>query len=168
MDTDYNKWLYVAPKFDVVMVLCSKHELTDIKILGSGKLQLNSMCKAYGIRILIQAHSILVSNHTSKDVIPPLSLEYDCCGSAHQNFKLNELHLQIPLRSVTNSLDDFRIVSHKVDDVENLILEQDWQIKHSRVDSNLIFLSYVGMVTTSPTLICLWCCFFEVLLQMMS
>jgi hypothetical protein len=73
----------------------------------------------------------------------------------NQNFKLNELHLHIPLRSVTRSLDDLRVGSHKVEDVENLIREQDWNIKHSTIDSRLFFLSYVGMVTTVLTLICL-------------
>jgi len=117
------------------------------------------MCKAYGNRILIQSHSTLVSNRTSKDVIPPLSLEYDCCSGVDNTFKLNELHLHIPLRSVTNSLDDLRIARHKVDDVQNLILEQDWKIKHSTLDSHLSFLSYVGSVRTRLTLICLcYCC----------
>jgi hypothetical protein len=117
------------------------------------------MYKGYGSRILIHAHSTLVSNRTDKDIIQPVSLEYDCCGSEGQNFKLNVLHLSIPLRSVTNSLDDLRIASHKVDDVQNLILEQDWKIKHSTVDFHLSFLSYIGMVTTSLTLICLcYCC----------
>jgi hypothetical protein len=37
---DNNEWLYVAPKSDVLTVLCSKHEPTDIKVLGTGKLQL--------------------------------------------------------------------------------------------------------------------------------
>jgi hypothetical protein len=68
---DNNEWLYVAPKSYVSLtVLCSKHEPTDVKLLGNGKLQLNSMCKAYGNMILIQSHSTLVSNRTSKDVIP--------------------------------------------------------------------------------------------------
>ena len=73
-------------------------------------------------------------------MIPPLSLEYDCCGGVDNTFKLNELRLHVPLRSVTNSLDDW-IASHKVEDVENLILEQDWKIKRSTGDSHLSFLS---------------------------
>jgi hypothetical protein len=127
---DNNEWLYVTPKSDVLTVLCLKLEPTDIKLLGTGKL--NSMCKAYGSRILIQAHSILVTNRTNKDVIPLLSLEYDCCGSVDQNYKLNELHLNVPLRSVTNSLDDLRVASHKVDEVENLILELEDAAFNSR------------------------------------
>jgi len=141
-------------------VLCSGHEPTDFKLLGNGKLQLNSMCKACGKRNFIQSHSTLVSKRTRKDVIPPFTLEYDCCGGIHNTFKLNDLHLHIPLRIVTNSLDDLRIASQKAEDVENLILEQDWKIKHSTVDSHLSFLSYVGMVMTCLTLICLcyFCC----------
>jgi hypothetical protein len=100
----------------------------------------------------IQSRSTLVSNRTRNDVIPSVSLEYDCRGSEDQNFKLNELHLHIPLRSVANSLADLRIASHKVEDVENLILEEDLKIKHSTVVSRLSFLSYVRMVTNSLTL----------------
>jgi len=70
--------VYVAPKPTVLTVLCSKHEPTDVKLLGTGKLLLSAMCKAYGSRILIQSHSTLTSNRTSTDVIPPVSLEYDC------------------------------------------------------------------------------------------
>jgi hypothetical protein len=112
------------------------------------------MYKAYGNRILIQSHATTVSNRTNKDIIPPISLEYDCCGSIDKNFKLNELRLHIPLRIVAGSHDDLRIASHKIEDVEKLILEQEWKVKNSTVDSHLSFLSYVGMATTGLTLIC--------------
>jgi hypothetical protein len=103
---DNSERLYVAPKPDVLTVLCSKHEPKDVKLLGTGKLLLGAMCEAYGCRILIQSHRTLISIRTSKDVILPVSLEYGCCDSVNHNFKLNELHLHIPLRSVSRSLDD--------------------------------------------------------------
>ena len=131
----------------------------DVKLLGAGKLQLKPMCNAYGNRILIQSHATIVSNRTNKDKIPPMSLEYDCCGSIDTNFKFNDLRLHIPLRSVAGSLDDLRIASHKVQDVEKLILEQEWKVKHSTIDSHLYFLSYVGTATTGLTLFCFcYCC----------
>jgi hypothetical protein len=138
-------------------VLCSKHEPTDVKLLGTGKLQLNQLCKAYGNRILIQSHSTLVTNCTSKDVIPPISLEYDCCGSVEKRSKLNELQLYIPLRNSTISLDDLGVVRHKVEDVENLIREQDWKIKHLTIHSHFHFIPCRN-VTTSLTLMCLYGC----------
>ena len=69
-----------------------------------------------------------------------MSLEYDCCGGIYKNKKLNELHQHIPLRSVASSLDDLKIASHKVEDVEKLILEHDWKIKHSTIESHLSLL----------------------------
>jgi hypothetical protein len=86
-----NEWMYAAPYSEVLTVLCSKHEPTDIILLKTGKLRLNSMCKAYGSRIVIQAQATSVNNSTIKDINPPLSLEYDCCRSGDQNFKLNEI-----------------------------------------------------------------------------
>jgi len=76
-----NEWLYVAPQPDVLTVLCPKQEPSDIEITGTGKLILDSTCKAYGSRVLIQAQTIKTSNNTEKDTIPSLSLEFDCCTS---------------------------------------------------------------------------------------
>jgi hypothetical protein len=59
------------------------------------------------------------------------------CGSIDKNFKLNELRLHISLRSVASYLDDFKIASHKVEDGEKLILEQEWKAKHSTLDSHV-------------------------------
>ena len=112
MDTDGNEWLFVTPTSDVLTVLCSKHEPMDVKLLGTGILQRNPMCNAYGNRILIQSHATIVSNCRNNVIIPPMSLEYDCCGGIDKNFKLNELRLHIPLRNVASSL-DLKIASHK-------------------------------------------------------
>jgi hypothetical protein len=52
---DNGEWLFVAPKPEVLTVLCSRHEPSDVALIGTGKLKLNNMCKGYGSRILIQA-----------------------------------------------------------------------------------------------------------------
>jgi hypothetical protein len=76
---DNNEWLYVAPRVDTVTVLCSGQEPTDVEIHGTGKLELHSMCKSYGRKVLIQAQVTITSNNTCKGIIPPLSIDYDCC-----------------------------------------------------------------------------------------
>jgi hypothetical protein len=68
-----NELLFVAPVPDVLTVLCSKHEPINVKLSGTGKLQLNSLRKAYGSRILIQSHATIVTNRTNKDIIPHVS-----------------------------------------------------------------------------------------------
>ena len=73
--------------------------------------------------------------------------------------KLNEIHLELPLKSIVKRLEDLRLASHKVEEVDRLISEQEWKIKQSNFDYHLSFLSYVGMVTTSLVMIILcYCC----------
>jgi len=141
--------LYVAPRPDALTVLCSKQEPSDIETVGTGKLILHNACKAYRARVLIRAQTIMTFNNTEKDVIPPLSLEYDSCTSEGKPAKLKDFHLELPLKNIVNRLEDLRLASLKVQEVDKLISEQVWKIKQSNFDFHLSFLSYVGMVTTS-------------------
>ena len=115
--------MFVAPVEEVMTVLCAKHEPIDVTLSGTDRLQLQPLCKAYGSGMFIQSHATIVSNHTNKDVIHPLSLEYDCCDSTNRNFELNRLRLQLPLESAAGSLDDLKIANHKVEDVDRLLLK---------------------------------------------
>ena len=157
---DGNEWLYVAPRPDTLTILCPKQEPTDIVIEGTGRLGLHSNCKAYGTRVLIQAQAIVSFNNSEKDIIPPLSLDYDCCEFVGKDVKLKDLHLELPLKNIVNRLDDLRLASHKVDEVNRLILEQEWKVKHAASYSHLSFLSYVGMATTCIVVMvfCYCCC----------
>jgi len=157
---DGNEWLYVALRPGTLTILCSKQEHTDIKIEGTGKLGFHSNCKAYGARVLIQAQPVVSFNNSEKDIIPPLFLDYDCCDFAGNYVKLKDIHLELPLKNVVNRLDDLRLASHKVDEVNKLILEQEWKIMHSPSYSHLSFLSYMGVISTSfvMNVFCYCCC----------
>jgi hypothetical protein len=136
---DGNEWIFVAPCPDVLTILCLKQEPSDIEIEGTGKLKLHSSCKAYGARVLIQAQTVVSFNNSEKDIIPPLSLDYDCCNFAGKNVELKDIHLELPLQNVINRLDDLRLASQKVDEVNRLIFEQEWKIKRFTFDYNLLF-----------------------------
>jgi hypothetical protein len=74
-------------------------------------------------------------------------------------FKLNDINLDLPMRNIVNHLDNLWLASHKVEEVDRLISEQEWKIKHSASDFHLSFLSYVGMFTTGIVMIiCCYCC----------
>lgn len=120
---DGNEWLYVAQRPDTLTVMCPKQEPTDTEIEGTGKLGLHSNCKAYGTRVLIQAQTVVNSNNTEKDIILPLSLDYDCCEFIGKDVKLKDIYLDLPLKNVVNRLDDLRLASHKAEEVNKLIFE---------------------------------------------
>jgi hypothetical protein len=115
---DDNKWLFVPPKPEVLTVLCSKHESSDITLIGTGKLKLHNMCKGYGSRILIQAEVTISTNNTDKHIIPHLTIEFDCCEIEGKSLSLNDLHLNLPLNNIVHHLDDLKVASHKVQEVE--------------------------------------------------
>jgi len=124
---DGNEWLYVAPRPDTLTILCSKQEPTDIESEGTGRLGLHSNCKAYGARVLIQAQRVVSFNNSEKDIIPPLSLDYDCCNFVGKNVNLTDIQLELPLKNLANRLDYLRLVSQKVDEVNRLTFEQEWK-----------------------------------------
>jgi len=81
---DNNDWLFVAPKPEVLTVLCSKHKPSDVTLIGTGKLKLNNLCKVYGSRILIQGQ-LTISTNNDNDIIPHLPLEFECCEIQGKN-----------------------------------------------------------------------------------
>ena len=118
-----------------------------------------NLCKGYRSRILIQAQLTISINNTDKDIIPHFPLVFDFCEVQGRNFSLNNLRLNLPLTNVIRHLDDLMVANHKMEEVEKLIEEQDWKLKHSNMDDHLSFLSYVGMVTTTLTcFILFYCC----------
>jgi len=75
------------------------------------------------------------------------------CNFDGNSVKLNDIHLELPMRNIVNRLDDLRVASHKVEEVDRLISEQEWKLKHSTSDLHLSFLSYVGMITSGIVMI---------------
>jgi hypothetical protein len=126
---DNNEWLFVAPKPEVLTVLCSKHEPSDVTLIGTGKLKLNNLCKGYGSRIHIQAQLTICTNNTDKDIIPRLPLEFDCCEVQGKNISWHSIHLNLQLTNVIRHLDDLKVANHKVEEVEKLIEERNWKLR---------------------------------------
>jgi hypothetical protein len=104
----------------------------------------------------------LTTNNTEKDIIPPLSLEYDCCVPEFEGktVKLNDIQLDLSTKNIVNRLEDLKLASHKIEEVDRLIAEQEWKLKQSKYDYHLSFLSYIGMVITGISMMffCYCCC----------
>jgi hypothetical protein len=68
------------------------------------------------------------SNNTKKDIVPPLSLDYDRCGLEISPHKLSEIHLELHTTNILNRLEDLQLASHKIKEVDRLIAEQMWKM----------------------------------------
>jgi len=100
----------------------------------------------------------LCFNNSEKNIIPSLSQDYDCCNFVGNSVKLNDIHLELPMRITVNRLDDLRLASQKVEEVDRLISEQEWKLKHSTSDLHLSFLSHAGMIGIVMIIFCYCCC----------
>jgi hypothetical protein len=82
-------------------VLCANQEPSDVESAGTGKVKLHNACKAYKAKVFIQAQMFLITNNTEV-IIPPLSLEYDCCVPEFEGktVKLNVIQLDLSTKNI--------------------------------------------------------------------
>jgi hypothetical protein len=120
-----NQWLYVTPKSEKLSVLCGENA-KQVDLTGRGKLTLHPGCKAYTSYVTLYAMSTNVKN-ISNDFLPIVSMDFDCCSLFEQTRDFSQLSLSIPLSNILSSVDDLRVASHKIDEVEKMIDEQKEQ-----------------------------------------
>lgn len=154
---DNNEWLYVAALQETITVLCENQDPVDVRIEGTGKLQFVKKCKGYGPKVLIASKIIISSNTSHKDVIPPLSLSYDCCVDDRVTEGVSKLKINSHLKHIVNNIEDLKYASHKVQEVENLLSEEEWKQSHSERVYNLSFMSIIGLIVILMILCC-YCC----------
>jgi hypothetical protein len=144
----------------MLTVLCSDHDPNEFEAYGTKNSKLHGMRMDYGSKVLIQAQMIITSYSTDKDIIAPLSLDYDCCLAKERKSKLNLIHLDLPINHVVSNLDDLKSANYRVEDVEKFISEQELELKHSIINYHLPLLSHAGMIIMFLIFVmfCYCCC----------
>jgi hypothetical protein len=118
-----NQWLFVAPQNETFTALCPD-ETTTVRLQKEGKLTLKLRCKGYSFHVTLYATSIIIT-HLSEDYVPSSLVDFDCCFEDIGKIKFEELPLQIPLVNVMFEMDELRITSVKVEEVNKMIKDQD-------------------------------------------
>jgi len=118
-----NEWIYFVHTSESVMILCTDKPPVDVIVSGVGKLGISAECKGYGKSALFQTHSILdVSNPGyESDFMSKVHLEYDCCEELNVKFNISTIRLNNSFKHIMSHLDDLKIASHRISDVENMI-----------------------------------------------
>jgi hypothetical protein len=150
-----NQWLYVAPEPEKLSVLCNT-SVKQIDIKERGRLTLQSGCKAYTSYVTLYAMST-ISKNISNDFLPTIPMNFDCCLTFEETKDFSQLPLSILLSNIMSSVDDLRVASHKVDEVEKIIKEQD-EKNYSHYYKHITSWSGVIMIIISVIVSCC-CCF---------
>jgi hypothetical protein len=154
-----NKWIYVAPVPESLTVLCTGQKPTDVQINGSGVLTFLSPCTGYGSTVIIRSISVHSVNNTDKVINHPLNLTHDCCEMNVDTLSLDKIKLETPLKNIQNHDGDLHLANHKVENVQKLVDEQEWKVKHA-AGKDMSFLSMLGTMffIVFFSLLCCFCC----------
>lgn len=136
-----NTWLYVIPKREKLTILCQNKEPTDVLLQDVGKLSFNEQCKAYGDIIFIQTQKISVTNVTTKDIVPMLNLEIDCCEEMirQSKEKENRFRVNIPTVNYVNHFDELLISGHRLDDLKKTHRSRERKVERENICLSLFF-----------------------------
>jgi hypothetical protein len=102
----------------------------DVIVSGIGKLRISANFKGFG-KSLFQTLSILNVDNPGyeSDFISKENLEYDC-EELNVKFNTSNISLNTSFKHIVSHLDDLKIGSHRISDVENMIREQEWKRLH--------------------------------------
>jgi hypothetical protein len=81
------------------------------------------------------------SNFLSK-----VHLEYDCCEELNVKLNIGITHLNTSYTHTVSHLDDLKIASHTVSEVENMIKEQEWKRLHTSSHGMYYILAYICLL----------------------
>jgi len=148
-----NEWLITAPTRELFTALCGteKYQLTLQK---RGKLYLPPQCKGYSTHSSLYALSTLVLNNSKDDVLPMASVDLDCCLTQAEREQLHEIPLQKPLTNILSCVEDLKIASVKIDEIQELInAEKAKQYEHFKM-----LTTTWGTIVIFVMCICCSCC----------
>jgi hypothetical protein len=139
-----NEWISFVPTSESITILCEDKAPIDVLVPGIGKLGIHENCKGFGRSAHFQTHAILNLDTPGygSDFMSKVNLEYDCCEYLNSKTNLSILSLNASFKHIVSHLDDLKVASHKISDVEHLLKEQEWKRLHSAFHNTYSVLVY--------------------------
>jgi uncharacterized membrane protein len=140
-----NEWIYFVPTSVSITILCSDKAPIDILVSGIGKLGISKHCKGFGRSARFQTHSILNLDNPGyeSDFLSKVNLNYDCCEHLSTRTKPRGISLNATFKHIVRHLDDLKVASHRISEVEHMIKEQEWKRLHTISHNTYSILVYV-------------------------
>lgn len=73
-------------------------------------------------------------------------MEYDCCEELHVKFNISTSNLNTSFKLIVSHLDDLKIASRRISDVETMIMEQEWKRLHTSAHHTYFALVYICLL----------------------
>jgi hypothetical protein len=113
----HNKWIFATAHKERVTIMCNDLKPSDINLQDIGVLSMFGRCDVLGQTTKLQTQSSFTSNRTDKNVIPNVTMHYDCCEHLGSKLQLDAIKLlpEVPLKNVFAHSNSFKYASNSVD-----------------------------------------------------
>jgi hypothetical protein len=140
-----NDWVYFAPVSDSVTIVCQDQEPIEIKLTGTGKLNIDSGCKGYSLTALLTTTDEIQVNYTGSggDLLSKVETQFECCEQLGTTINLTHLELNMKLKPTVTHMEDLKYASYRISELEKLAVEQEWKRKHFEYHNTYSLLMYV-------------------------
>jgi hypothetical protein len=143
-----NEWIYVVPVSEMITILCSEKPPIDVTVSGIGKLSLQEGCKGFGRSAHFRNRPVLNVNSQGyeSDFLSMVDLRYDCCEDLKVKDNLSAIQLNASFRHIVTHLDDLKLASHKVSEIEDLIRKNEGNRLHAASHTSHSLLVYACLI----------------------
>jgi len=142
-----------------IYLLCCVEQKFQLTLQKRGKLYLPPQCKGYSTHSTLYALSTLVRNNSQDDVLPIASVDIDCSLTQAEREQLHEIPLQKPLTNVLPTVEDLKIASVKIDEIQELInAENTKRYEHFKMLTTTWGTVAITNVIFVTCICCSYCC----------
>jgi hypothetical protein len=127
--------------------VCQEQEPVEIKLTGTGKLNIDSGCKGYSITALLTTTDESQVNYTGSggDLLPKVETQFESCEQLGTSINLTHIELDMKLKPTVTYMEDLKYVSYRISELEKLVAEQGWKRKHFEYHNTYSMLMYVAI-----------------------
>lgn len=129
-----NSWIYVVPDFEVITIICENSTPRDVTLSGTGKIWLSQTCVGYSGTVTLIPHGKIMKANLSLEYIPQINLQTNL--EKPRNFELivADLKLNKNYKTVTKNLENLKINSHKLNEIEKLATTMETNLENNKFE----------------------------------
>jgi hypothetical protein len=102
------------------------------------------------------------TSNVTGDSIPSAPINFGCCFEDLKETKFERLQLDVPLENLMSSVDDLRVTSIKIDEIQEIVKEQEKKRSQNLYMIATTWSSVVGTIGMFILCLCCSCCFANV------
>jgi hypothetical protein len=142
-----NEWVYFTPVSDSITIVRQEKEPVEIKLTGTGKLNIDSGCKGYSLTALLTTTNEIQVNYTGSggDLQSKVETQFRCCKQLGTSINLTHIERDMKLKPTVTHMEDLKYTSYRISVLEKLAAEQEWKRKHFEYHNTYSILMYVAI-----------------------